>query len=325
MFRAQTTFLNETKVAFLNSEKQPFAFVVLRTEDVNFGDIYQGRILKKRPELHAFFVDIGKENPVFLASDTCLNEGAFVKVQVIKEPRPGKEAQVSLLNVDKAAPIGLIEKGALMTKAQAALPEIPWDETDDEALANALEPVVLFADGARLIIERTAAFWSIDVDSAASSLPFSEINNLATSQIVREIIKRNLNGNILVDFIGRKTVETVRPLLTRMKKEFADDPVPTQILGLSRLGHVEIRRRRQRSVLIDVLSSLNADAYRLFHNILAHPSPFLTIKATPRLYRQITGPLQATWQTVERKKGAPLTLKADPAETSFTIMENTHD
>ena len=325
MFRAQTTFLNETKVAFLNSKKQPFAFVIQRAEDVNFGDVYQGRIVKKMPRLRSFFVDIGKENPVFMATDVPLNEGDAVTVQVIKESRPGKEAQVSLVHVDGAAPVGLIEKSTPWTTSQQNWPEVPWDETWDDIMENAMEPVVLFADGARLIIERTAAFWSIDVDSAGSSLPFKTLNEQAVYPIVHEIIRRNLSGNILVDFIGHKTMTTVRPLLIRMETEFADDSVPTRIMGLSRLGFIEIRRQRQHSALVDSMTSLNADAYRLFKAVLVHPSPFLTIQATPRLYQQITGPLQVTWQTVERKKGAPLTLKADPAETSFTIMENTHD
>ena len=325
MFRAQTTFLNETKVAFLNSKKQPFAFVIQRAEDVNFGDIYQGRIIKKMARLRSFFVDIGKENPVFMATDVPLNEGDVVTVQVIKESRPGKEAQVSLIKTDSSIECGLIEKGALWTTSQQSWPEVPWDETWDDIMENALEPVVLFADGARLIIERTAAFWSIDVDSAASSLPFMTLNEQAVCPIVHEIIRRNLSGNILVDFIGHKTMGTVRPLLTRMETEFADDSVPTRIMGLSRLGFIEIRRQRQRSALVDSMTSLNADAYRLFKAVLAHPSPFLTIQVTPRLYQQITGSLRAAWQTVERKKGAPLTLKADPTETSFTVMENTHD
>ncbi len=325
MFRAQTTFLNETKVAFLDDKKQPFAFIIQRLEDVNFGDIYQGRILKKMPRLKSFFVDIGQEKPVYLATNAALNEGDSVTVQVTKEPRPGKEAQVSLLHIEKAAPIGLIKKGALLTKAQLDLPETAWDETDDEALEKGLNPVVVFADGARLIIERTAAFWSIDVDSAGSLQPFPLLNEQAIIPIVREIINRNLSGNILIDLIGRKTMKTVQPLLTKMETLFATDSVPTQMMGLSRLGYIEIRRQRQRQTLMDALTSLNAESYRLFKAILTHPSPFLTIKTAPRLYKQITGPLVQTWQTVERKKGTRLILKADPTETSFTLMENTHD
>ncbi len=321
MFRAQTTFLNETKVAFLDSKKQPFAFVITRAEDVNFGDIYQGRIVKKMTGLKSSLVDIGKEAPVFLPESAALNEGDGVWVQVVKEPRPGKEAQVSLIKADSVKSCGLIRKGNLLNEEESLYPQVPWDERFDEALETAMESVVTFADGARLIIERTAAFWSIDVDSASSTLPFYDINAQAAPLIAREIIKRNLSGNILIDFIGKKTIATVKPLMTDMEIAFNQSLAPTRIFGLSRLGNIEIRRQRQRSALTYTMTSTTATAYRLFKEILACPSPFITIEVSPILYKHITGALCETWQSVERKKGTRLTLKTNPSIKSFTIME----
>ncbi len=321
MFRAQSSFLNETKVVLLDSNEQPFTFVIQRNEDINYKDIYQGRILKKIFSLKAFLVDIGKENPVFMASSHPLNEGDPVIVQVIKEARIGKEAQVSLLNTLQESDIGLIKKGEILTKEQLSLPEIPWNDIWDESLENALEPIISFADGAHLIIERTSAFWSLDVDSASSSMSFSDINEQVIPLIVQEIIKRNLNGNILIDLIGHKTIKSVTPLLNKMETLFSLDPVPTRILGLSRLGNIEIQRNRYRSALTDILNSLNSQAYFLFKSILNNPSPFLIISVSLRLYKHIMGPLAETWKLVQNKKGTRILLKANPTESSFTLME----
>ena len=325
MFRAQTTFLNETKVAFLDSQKQPFAFIIQRLEDVNYGDLYQGKIEKKIPLLKSFFVNINKDKNVFLPSSEQLNEGDYVIVQVTKEARLGKEAEVKLINIIKSHPIGLIEKGKLLTPNQLTLPEIPWNEYFDDILSDTCNPIVSFADGARLIIERTSAFWSIDIDSASSSLPFSKINQEAVPIIAKEIIKRNLNGNIIIDFIGRKNIKNISPLLIQLNNLLLIEATPFQIGGLSRLGNVEMKRDRRRSALIDILTSPNAKAYTLFKSILNIPSPFLTIHVSPYLYKQIIGPLAQTWNLLEQKKGTRLVIKADPTETSFTIKENLHE
>ena len=56
---------------------------------------------------------------------------------------------------------------------------------------------------------------------------------------------RNLSGMILVDFINMKSEENNKLLLKNLRQAVKDDPVPVQVLDMTRLGLVEITRKKE--------------------------------------------------------------------------------
>lgn len=317
MFFAKNIFLDQTKVAFLNEEKQPFAFALTRGSDINYGDIYQARVLKKMPKLKAYFLDINRSESVFLPSAQELEEGQSITVEITAEARPGKTAACRLCTQQMEGLPRLLQKGLIETDGT----EIPWNETYDEAFEQALRPILTVADGAEIIFERTTAFWSIDVDSAKSDLPLSQINLQAATAIGKEIILRNLSGNLIIDFIGKKRKDELAKLLNILRFELDKSSIPFQIMGISPIGNVEIRRDRHRATLIDSASTLSATAYRLLEEALKTPSYQLQINVPPELYKCLQTDLVDTLAMAEVKKGAKFSFCIDTKEQTYQIKE----
>mgnify|MGYP003694383787 CR=1 FL=1 len=120
---------------------------------------------------------------------------------------------------------------------------IELDATFDRALSRTLA----LDGGGWVNIEATRAGVMIDVDSGTPETGSPEraglaVNLTAASAIAREIRLRNLGGGIVIDFVGlghRGLRERVRDALA---EELAPDPARPQILGWTRLGHLELVR-----------------------------------------------------------------------------------
>lgn len=126
-------------------------------------------------------------------------------------------------------------------------------------VAEVLQPRVDLAEGGALTIEPTAAAVLIDVDSgggagrgkhaAAAALA----TNLAASRAVaRQIRLRNLAGPIVIDFVGIVRREDRARVREALAAALEDDP-DTEVLGWTRLGHLELVRKRRRASLIELL------------------------------------------------------------------------
>lgn len=323
MFYAVKSFLSEVTVVLLDEDKQPFTFYTIRTEDINLGDIYTAQIVNKLQEQKAFFAQIGDGRDVFLTSKQPLEIGQKIKVIVAKEPRLGKIAQVKRHGnvLPPKTPLGLVEKGDILAgiTEPGKWQQIDWTEEFDDFILDASEVYVPFAKGARLIIERTHAFYSIDVDSHTSTETMQDLNAQAAVLIAKEIIKRNMSGNILIDFIGQKTKGEIATLKNIMSRELCKSPVPYQLMGVSPMGNVELRRQRMRSGVDDTSRTLTSMAYRLFAEILKEPDHIKKVYVCLNLYAHLTTLLQNTWKQVEAKTGDKIPLVADTQSTTYKI------
>ena len=323
MFYAIKSFLSEVTVVLLSEDKQPFTFYTVRAEDINLGDIYVVQITGKMSEQKAFFAQIGDGRDVFLTSRQPLEIGQRIKVVVTKEPRLGKIAQVKRHGIilPPQTPLGLVQKGDVLAGIvnPQEWQQIDWQDEFDDFIDEASEMYVPFAKGARLIFERTHAFYSIDVDSHTSTEVFEELNKQAAVLIAKEIIKRNMSGNILIDFIGQKTKSEVCELKNIMSRELCKSPVPYQLMGVSSMGNVELRRQRMRSGIDDTSRTLTSLAYRLFAEIVKEPTCIKQVNVSLNLYGHLTTLLQKTWKMVEAKTGHKIPLVANAQLTTYKI------
>ena len=323
MFYALKTFLFETTVVLSDNDKQPFTFYTLRSEDINLGDVYIAQITQKMPEQKAFFADIGNGRSVYIACESALKIGDRVKVVIIKEPRAGKIAQgkYCIDPTGEKMPVGLYQKGDILAGIQNPddWQQIDWREEFDDMIAEAADVFVPFANGAQVIIERTHAFYSIDVDSHTSTAGLHKLNEQAAVVIAKEIIKRNMSGNILIDFIGSKRKDEMTALKNILSEQLSKSPVPYRILGVSPMGNLEVRRQRMRSGYDDAKRLDSFMAYTLFKDILKRPQNIEQIRVGLGLYAALTTLMQKTWDVVQNKAGYKLSLIADTKITDYKI------
>ena len=113
--------------------------------------------------------------------------------------------------------------------------------------------VPLSSDG-NLIVEQTSALVAMDINRAGGDSVVS-VNVEAAIEAARQMRLRNLSGAILIDFISMPTKTDRTRIVETLEKELADDPHGTQIHGFTRLGIMEVTRKRRDATLAEKLTS----------------------------------------------------------------------
>lgn len=131
-------------------------------------------------------------------------------------------------------------------------------------LEQAQRPKVWLKSGGYLIIQPTEALVSIDVNTGKAvskkkdvQQTFHKINREAAEEIAKQLRLRNLSGMILIDFIDMRSKEDQQDVMNALKKAVACDPVQTTVVDMTKLGLVEVTRKKIRKTLSDQLRDRN--------------------------------------------------------------------
>lgn len=117
-------------------------------------------------------------------------------------------------------------------------------------LSEALADKVWLKCGGFLYIEPTQAMTVIDVNSGKYDKKsnreetYFKVNTEAAEEIATQIFVRNLTGIIVVDFINMEKKEHKEELLKTLTNVLQKDVNPGRVLGFTRLGLVEITRKK---------------------------------------------------------------------------------
>ena len=117
-------------------------------------------------------------------------------------------------------------------------------------LSEALSDKVWLKCGGFLYIEPTQALTVIDVNSGKYDKKsdreetYFQVNMEAAEEIATQIFVRNLTGIIVVDFINMAQKEHKDKLLKALTEFLQKDDNPCKVLGFTRLGLVEITRKK---------------------------------------------------------------------------------
>jgi ribonuclease G len=141
-----------------------------------------------------------------------------------------------------------------------------WRPTPAEILErveDAVQPRSALPSGGSILIEQTEAATIIDVNSESAAAThvggdsermFLRINLAAAREIAHQIRLRNIGGIILIDFVDLKDTAARRQVVDRLRAAVALDSVPVWVGAMSRLGFVELTRRRRGPTLMDMLT-----------------------------------------------------------------------
>lgn len=122
-------------------------------------------------------------------------------------------------------------------------------EVEDE-INKALQRKVWLRSGGYLIIDPTEALTSIDVNTGkyvgSKNLDDTilKINLEAAKEIPRQLRLRDLGGIIIIDFIDMEREKDKEEVLELLDAELNKDKTKTSILGLTKLGLVEMTRKK---------------------------------------------------------------------------------
>jgi ribonuclease G len=129
-----------------------------------------------------------------------------------------------------------------------------------EAASEATASRVALPGAGALVIDEIAAMTVIDVDGGAgvagrgqSRQAILAVNRAAADAAARQIRRRNLAGAIVIDFISMPRQADREAVAGVLQDALAEDPAQPHILGWTRLGHLELTRRRRHPPLSEIL------------------------------------------------------------------------
>jgi len=128
-----------------------------------------------------------------------------------------------------------------------------------EALKKALQKRLWLKGGGYIVIEETEAMTVIDVNSGDPCGDTQEENALRTNleavrEIAKQIILRDLGGIIMIDFIDMKEQGNKDKVINALKEALGEDLCNVQIYGFTKLGVLEMARRKSGKSLNQMLT-----------------------------------------------------------------------
>lgn len=195
----------------------------------------------------------------------------------------------------------------------------------EQQIANLFEPTIALPSGGRLIIEETEALVAVDVDSGKhdrdrnpESFALS-VNEEAAIELTRQLVLRNLSGQIVIDFLPmkrKKNREYIQTILSNLLVKVGD----CNIYGFSRLGLLEMTRQRigesllsrflekkghaktVRAIVIDMIRAVLREINR-------NPGKRLTVVCSHTIYVCLKGDMKIIWAELLERTGPIISLE----------------
>lgn len=130
-------------------------------------------------------------------------------------------------------------------------------------IEDASKKKVWLKSGGYLIIEQTEAMVVVDVNTGKfdgqkkdRQENFLKINKEAAIELANQLILRNLSGMILIDFISMENKQYIEELIEVLKAELKKDPIKTEFVDITKLGIVELTRKKQKKPLKEIINSM---------------------------------------------------------------------
>ena len=203
----------------------------------------------------------------------------------------------------------------------------------EDEIESLSAPRVALPSGGWITIEATEALTAIDVNSGSyiegggledTSL---KVNLEAAEAIGRQLRLRGIGGLIVIDFIHLTDPANSARLIEALKEACAKGRVPSQILGMSEFGLVEMTRKRVRDPLAirTTEDCRRCDGHgrrktvetvaleilrRLERATAAAPGKAVTVRAAPGVVRWLEAHEQEIREGLSRRGGAQLRFEA---------------
>lgn len=134
----------------------------------------------------------------------------------------------------------------------------------EEQLRESLQPRVRLPGGGSLVIAETEALTAIDVNTGSDvkyqdqQLAILNTNLEAAVEIPRQLRLRKLSGIIIADFVDMKRRDHIEKVIRKLQEELKKDRVPADFVDITKLGLIEMTRKREGESLAGMLEEDDA-------------------------------------------------------------------
>ncbi|MDD5586752.1 MAG: ribonuclease E/G [Alphaproteobacteria bacterium] len=123
----------------------------------------------------------------------------------------------------------------------------------DDIIDGLKQSTVNLPGGGNIVIEQTEALVAVDVNGGEMQNPLA-VNLLAAKEIARQIRWRNLSGIIVIDALKMKMRPDKAKVLNALANATANDPAGVQVFGMTKLGLIEMTRKRRGYSLMEIMT-----------------------------------------------------------------------
>lgn len=246
----------------------------------------------------------------------------------LRLPAPPETVRID----DQAA---IVELRAAFSDAEVTYAErAEWPTDPDAAIETALSSTLMLTGGGAIHLEETRAALLIDVDTgmpAESSGKRGAVaaNREAARAIAQQLRLRNIGGGIVIDFVGLEGGGRRDRVRQTLAAALAADPARPEILGWTRLGHLELVRPRRGRSLGDAMLEPTFDKPRRKHALAlanealralwrearARPAANWRLFVSPALRTALQGQAAGGLRVLEARLGRRIDIVADPSLT----------
>ena len=216
----------------------------------------------------------------------------------------------------------------------------------EEQLERACARKVALPSGGHIVIDRTEALWSIDVNSGRSSKDRDiedtayRTNKEAASEVARQMRIRDMGGLIVVDFIDMENRNHNKDVEKTLKDALKRDKAKSDVSSLGKFGLVGISRQRMGISFYEVLlkeceqcggtgSLPTSDAvmtrlFRHLHNEMSKGAPRdVSVRVSPQLLEMLVNQKRDAIAFLEKTCGGRIRFVSDLAlpPSSFSVGE----
>lgn len=329
---------------------------------VDIGDERAGLLPAREAAADGIVIDEGARIVVQVRREAQQGKGARLSARITG--RPGLPQQAALLSppaqlypapglantlaVRLPGPVDSIriDERAAVPQVRAAFPgtevdcaaAADWPIDLDGTIEAALASSLALPGGGTIHIEETRAGVLVDVDTGTPSESSAErgamgTNRAASRALARELRLRNLGGGIVIDFVGLEGSVRRDRVRQALAAALASDPARPEILGWTRLGHLElVRPRRGRPLSEALLEPVPPGARRKQPLALAHealrllsrearlrPGAKWRLRASPPVTAALCGPAAPALRDLEQRLGRRVEIVDDPGVEGFDI------
>ncbi|MFN3346674.1 MAG: Rne/Rng family ribonuclease [Candidatus Bipolaricaulaceae bacterium] len=132
----------------------------------------------------------------------------------------------------------------------------------EEALKEALQRKIALKGGGFITVDETEALTAIDVNTGSDVRHKNQAaailnTNLEAARLIPRLLRlRKISGIIVVDFVDMANEKDREKVIEVLKEELKKDRVPADFIDITKLGLVEITRKKEGESLSTLLSEL---------------------------------------------------------------------
>lgn len=136
----------------------------------------------------------------------------------------------------------------------------------ESQLRQSLQPKVKLPGGGYLVIAETEALTAIDVNTGSDvkyqdqDMAILNTNLEAAVEVPRQLRLRKLSGIIIADFVDMKRRDHVEKVIRKLQEELKKDRVPADFVDITKLGLIEMTRKREGESLAGMLEEEFSDS-----------------------------------------------------------------